>query len=65
MAAILKPKFKVSSVTKISTPEFDKKNGGYAEFEIVAEVRFSLYSDDGDIEELTADATHKLESALS
>jgi len=69
MAAIYDPKCRVTSVKKISTPAFDKENGGYAEYEIVAEVKFSLYNDAKNIneivEQLKAEALDKLEHALS
>ncbi len=68
MAAILDPKHRVVSVKKVSTPEFDAKNDGYAEYEITAEVKFRLYSDAPQsvaVEELKQDAMDKLEHALS
>lgn len=68
MAAILDPKHKVVSVKKVSTPEFDKENDGYAEYEIIAEVKFSLYHNapkSEAIAELKQEALRKLEHALS
>jgi len=65
MAAILNPKFKVVLINKVSTEKFDKANDGYGQYEIIAEVRFSLYSDTGNTQHLTNEAMEKLNHALS
>ena len=68
MAAILDPKFRVTNVKNISTAEQAAKNDGYAEYQITAEVKFSLYSntipEKEAIEELRIEAMDKLEHAL-
>lgn len=68
MAAILGPKHKVLAVNKTSTEAQDKANGGYGAYEIVAEVRFTLYTEaqgTDAVKELTAEANDKLDHALS
>ena len=66
MSAIYKPKFKVVSVTKTSTVAQDKANDDFGAYEIVAEVKFTLYSDNLDaIKKLTKEAEEKLEHVLN
>ena len=68
MAAIYTPKIKIVSVTKVSTPEWDKKNGGYGDCEVVAEVRFNLPIDlenEETLKEVAIESAQKLEHALS
>jgi hypothetical protein len=66
MAAIYNPKIKVVSVTKTSTKTEDKANDDFGAYEIVAEVRFTLYADVTDtVAQLTKEAREKLDHALS
>jgi hypothetical protein len=63
MAAILGPKTSLVSVKKVSTDAQDKHNDGYKEFQVTAQVIFSVWASTE--EGVRQTALEKLDHALS